>query len=58
MSEVKTPLLISQKDNFASNFGFVYRSSAIFYYTVSEGERTTISFMNYWRPKRNLEVYV
>mgnify|MGYP001315412078 CR=1 FL=1 len=50
--------LISQKDHHAGNFGFVYRSSAIFYYTLSIKQKTTISFMNYWKPKRNLEVWI
>ncbi len=34
------------------------RSSAIFYFKQGAGWRTTISFMNYWRLKRELEVSV
>lgn len=49
---------ISQKDNYAGNFGHAYRSSAIFYYKQSKTFKTTISFMDYWKPKRNLEVYI
>ena len=49
---------ISQKDNYSGNFGHAYRSSAIFYYKQSEPFKTTISLMDYWRPKRNIEVYI
>lgn len=51
-------LEISQKDNYQGNFGYVYRSSAIFYYKQSKSFKTTISFMDYWKPKRNIEVYI
>lgn len=50
--------VISQRDNFSSNFGIVLRSSAIFYYKVSNTIKTTISFMNYWKFKRDIEVCV
>jgi hypothetical protein len=49
---------ISQKDNYAGNFGNAYRSSAIFYYKQSKSFKTTVSFMDYWKPKRNIEVYI
>ena len=49
---------ISQKDNYQGNFGFAYRSSAIFYYKQSNTFKTTISFMDYWKPKRNIDVYI
>ena len=49
---------ISQKDNYLGNFGHAYRSSAIFYYKQSKSFKTTISFMDYWKPKRNIEVYI
>lgn len=49
---------ISQKDNFAGAFGLVYRSSAIFYYKQTADFKTTISFMDYWRVKRGLDVMV
>jgi hypothetical protein len=51
-------LKISQKDNYSGNFGHIYRSSAIFYYKQSATFNTTISLMDYWKPKRNLEVYI
>ncbi len=38
------------------NYGIVMRSSAIFYYKKSPTFKTTISFLNYWIIKRNLEV--
>jgi hypothetical protein len=49
---------VSQKENYAGNFGHAYRSSAIFYYKQSKSFKTTISFMDYWKPKRSLEVYI
>lgn len=49
---------ISQRDNFAAQFGDVLRSSAIFYFESSEHLTTTISFMDYWRMKRNIRVAV
>ncbi|MFM1651291.1 hypothetical protein ACI7RC_04200 [Brevibacillus sp. B_LB10_24] len=51
-------VFISQKDNFAQNFGIVLRSSAIFYYKYSSQVKTTISFMDYWRQKRGIIVTV
>ena len=54
----QSQVYISQRDNYAGKFGFVYRSSAIFYYKLTQEEKTTISFMDYWGPKRSLEVYV
>lgn len=51
-------LLIDQKQNFAAAFGLIFRSAAIFWACSREGAMTTISFMNYWRIKRGLEVSV
>lgn len=51
-------LLIDQKQNYAGAFGLVFRSAAIFWACARDGARTTISFMNYWRVKRGLEVAV
>ncbi len=51
-------LLINQADHFKQNFGEVLRSSAIFYYRESADFQTTISFMNYWKIKRDLQVGV
>ncbi|NTS75358.1 hypothetical protein HR060_00650 [Catenovulum sp. SM1970] len=49
---------ISQQDNFKGNFGLVLRSSAIFYAICNQSVKTTISFLNYWKLKRNLDVKV
>lgn len=58
MKEQVRGQLISQKDNFKGNFGYVARSSAIFYYKMAPHIRTTISFMDYWSVKRNIEVMI
>jgi hypothetical protein len=55
---VKRSLFINQKENFAGNFGIVLRSSAVFYFENSSKLRTTVSFMNYWLHKRELQVAV
>ena len=49
---------ISQQDNYAGNFGNVYRSSAIFYYKQDSSFKTTITLMDYWSLKRKLNVWV
>jgi len=49
---------ISQKDNYEANFGYVYRSSAIFYYLQNKNFKTTISLMDYWTVKRGLDVMI
>jgi len=49
---------ISFRDNMAGAFGLVLRSSAIFYYRKNKNFQTTISFMNYWKAKRSLDVAV
>jgi hypothetical protein len=41
---------------FYGSYGHVKRSSAIFYYRSSKFFKTTISFMNYWKVKRDLKV--
>ncbi|RZJ44488.1 MAG: hypothetical protein EON87_09815 [Brevundimonas sp.] len=51
-------LLIDQKQNFAAAFGLIFRSAAVFWACDRAGATTTISFMNYWRIKRGLEVSV
>lgn len=51
-------IFISQKENFAGNHGLVIRSSAIFYYKYSHNFKSTISFMNYWYIKRDLNVMI
>ncbi|GAA0868224.1 hypothetical protein GCM10009116_04140 [Brevundimonas basaltis] len=51
-------LLIDQKQNYAAAFGLIFRSAAIFWATARDHETTTLSFMNYWRIKRGLEVAV
>ncbi|MBS0531258.1 MAG: hypothetical protein JSS22_17995 [Proteobacteria bacterium] len=42
----------------AVSFGMVLRSSAIFYYRKTADFRSTISFVNYWRAKRSLNVAI
>ncbi len=54
----QTRKLLSQKSNYAGDFGHVYRSSAIFYYERTRSLKTTLSFMNYWRFKRNISVMI
>lgn len=52
--------LISQQANYRGDFGYVYRSSAIFYLRQSRSPRlrTTLSFLNYWPLKRGNQVAV
>ena len=40
------------------NFGHVLRSSAIFYFKKTSSFKTTISLLNYWKIKRNLETMI
>lgn len=49
---------ISQRQSFTEGFGEVLRSSAIFYVRQSCVMTTTISFMDYWKAKRGLDVAV
>ena len=49
---------ISFRDNVANRHGEVYRSSAIFFVPRTDRVRTTISFLNYWALKRELQVAV
>ncbi|MCU1486928.1 MAG: hypothetical protein JWN67_3674 [Actinomycetia bacterium] len=49
---------ISQADNFAGRFGLVFRSSAVFYVANDDAVTTTLSFMDYWKLKRGLDVAV
>lgn len=58
MNKKNNASYISQKDNFSGNHGYVVRSSAIFYYKKTKELKTTISFMNYWKIKRSLEVMI
>ena len=58
LSTVQAPLRISQADNYAGNFGEVYRSSAIFWAKNSDKLQTTIAISNYWKFKNKTEVSV
>jgi len=40
------------------NYGHVLRSSAIFYFKKTSSFKTTISLLNYWKIKRNLETMI
>ncbi|MFK7824244.1 MAG: hypothetical protein AB8G05_08805 [Oligoflexales bacterium] len=51
-------MLINQQDNYNQKFGEVIRSSGIFLYKYDQSFSTTISFMNYWKIKRDLKVGV
>lgn len=46
--------LINQETNYASEFGAVFRSSAIFY--KPKNIKTTVSFSNYWEFKNRIKV--
>lgn len=56
--EKNDKIIISQRDNFNQKFGLVLRSSAIFYYKSAPDISTTLSFMNYWKLKRGIEVAI
>jgi hypothetical protein len=49
---------ISFRDNVGARHGEVLRSSAIFYVREDATTQSTISFMNYWKLKRGVEVAV
>jgi hypothetical protein len=49
---------ISFVDNVQGRHGDVLRSSAIFYYVRNSQTKTTLSLLNYWPIKRNLQVAV
>ena len=46
--------VIDQQKNYSAQFGFIFRSSAIFY--IARDVKTTISVSNYWHFKNNLEI--
>lgn len=52
------PRVISFRDNVSNQHGAVYRSSGIFYLPPTDRVRTTLSFLNYWALKRELQVAV
>lgn len=58
MSKAHSPVRISQADNYAGNFGEVYRSSAIFWVKNSHKLQTTIAISNYWKFKNKTEVSI
>jgi hypothetical protein len=49
---------ISFRANAAGDHGYVNRSSAIFYFIKNNSINTTISFLNYWPLKRDINVAV
>lgn len=51
-------VFISQREHFQNKLELILRSSAIFYCKKSPSFKTTISFMNYWKQKRDLDVTV
>jgi hypothetical protein len=50
--------VISFRDNVSNRHGEVFRSSSIFYIPPSEKVKTTISILNYWRLKRDIDVAI
>ncbi len=51
-------VFINQEENYKAEFGEVLRSSAIFWVKSGPNFKSCISFMNYWKLKRNLKVSV
>ncbi|MEQ8443908.1 MAG: hypothetical protein RIM33_07495 [Alphaproteobacteria bacterium] len=50
---------IAQSNHYVKNgFGTVLRSSGIFYFRKAPNFRTTVTFMNYWKTKRGMDVTV
>ncbi|QWE07118.1 hypothetical protein [Polynucleobacter sp. JS-JIR-5-A7] len=47
---------ISQKSNYAGDFGEVLRSSGFFYCKQTKVFKTTISFLNYWHVRQDIEI--
>ncbi len=47
--------LIDQKKNYKADYGFINRSSAIFY-VINKKIKTSISILNYWKIKNNVDV--
>jgi hypothetical protein len=58
ISTARSGVLIKQSDNYAANFGEVYRSSALFWARSDASVKTTISVTNYWKYKNSLDVAV
>jgi hypothetical protein len=54
----RSGVLIKQSDNYAANFGEVYRSSALFWARNDASVKTTISVTNYWKYKNSIDVAV
>jgi hypothetical protein len=55
---MSTQVKVSQKDRFNEAFGFVNRAAAIFYFKKDTSFTTIISFMNYWKFKRNIDTLI
>lgn len=49
---------IDQQAHYDNNFGYVFRASGIFYFRSSPEFETTISFLNYWKLRRDIKVSV
>ncbi len=49
--------LIDQKKNYKADYGFINRSSAIFY-VINKKIKTNLSILNYWKIKNNVEVAI
>jgi hypothetical protein len=51
-------VFISQSDRFAQNFGYVHRSSGMFYFRASPSFRSTITLWNHFKHKNNVEAAI
>jgi hypothetical protein len=56
--EKATKVFISLRENYAANFGFVFRSSAIFWAVNTKDLKTTICLTNYWLYKNDIQVSI
>ena len=48
-------MIIDQNKNYKADYGFINRSSAIFY-IINKKIKTNISILNYWKIKNNIDV--
>ena len=50
--------VVSLAENTRGEFGIAHRSSAIFWFKNNDTFKTTISFINYWKLKNNVDVMI
>lgn len=56
MPERQQRIKIPQSTFFAADYGLIYRASGIFYYKVTDTFRSTVSFLNYWKIRQDIDV--